>query len=94
MMETIVAGIIVLVVTALAAFGIGRVKGKAKGEKVAEQAHKETQAAKREAAGERAKAEAAQQRREIDDEVQALPAESAGDELSAADRLRRDWSRD
>lgn len=93
-METIGAIVLVLVTVALAAFGIGRTKGKAKGERIAEQAQQEVNTAKREAAGERVKSEAAQVRREIDHEVQELPPESAGDVRSAADRLRDDWSRD
>lgn len=86
-METLIAAAVVLVTVALAAFGVGRSRGKASGDKAAE-------VARREAAGERTKAQAAQDRRRIEDEVRQLPAESGGDELSAPDRLRRDWSRD
>lgn len=87
MMEAVIAAIITLAVVAAAAFGIGRTKGKAAGDRKAE-------GAVREAAGERAKAEAAHDRRRVEDEVRQLPAESRGDDLSAVDRLRRDWSRD
>lgn len=87
-MEMVGAAIVVLVTVALAAFGIGRTRGTAAGDRKATEAT-------REAAGERAKAQAAQDRREVEREVQQLPANSDGDgQLSAADRLRRDWSRD
>lgn len=86
-MEALVAGIVTLLAVALAAFGIGRTRGKAAGDRKASEATREAQ-------GERAKAEAAQERARIEDEVRQLPAESDGDRLSAVDRLRRDWSRD
>lgn len=86
-METLIAAVVVLVSVALAAFGIGRTRGKAAGDRKATEAT-------REAAGEREKAQAAQDRREVEREVQQMPANSDGDRLSAADRLRRDWSRD
>lgn len=93
-MEAIAAGIIAIVAIALAAFGIGRAKGKAKGEQIAERANQDVQTARREAAGERVKSSAAQDRRRIEDEIESLPTTSDGDELSAVERLRRDWSRD
>ena len=86
-MEALVAGIVTLLAVALAAFGIGRTRGKAAGERLAEQAGREAQ-------DQRVKAEAARERARIDDEIRQLPADSDGDRLSAADRLRRDWSRD
>lgn len=86
-MEWLVGAFIALVAVAMAAFSSGRARGKAAGEKVAQEA-------KREAAGERTKAEAADSRRRVEDEIRELPASSDGERLSAADRLRRDWSRD
>lgn len=87
MTEWLVGAFIVLVTVAMAAFSSGRSRGKAAGERKADEAQ-------REAAGERTKTEAAADRRRVEDEVRELPARSDGDQLSAADRLRRDWSRD
>ena len=86
-MEMVGAAIVVLVAVAMAAFGVGRSKGKAAGDRKAGEATRDAQ-------GQRTKAEAAQQRTRIEDEVRQLPPESGGDRLSASDRLRRDWSRD
>lgn len=93
-METLLAALIAIAAVVLAAFGIGRAKGKQAGAKEAVGERQKAQAAQRQAAGERVKAEAAQQRQEVQREVEQLPAESGDGVRSAADRLRDEWSRD
>ena len=93
-MEALIAGVVVIVVSLLAGFGVGRVKGRQLGDKVAEAERRNREVAEIRAAGERMKAEAAQMRKEVDREVESLPAESDGKRLSSRDRLRLDWTRD
>lgn len=86
-MEGAIALLVALIAIAAAAFGIGRSKGKA-----SQQQHVET--ARRDAAVAQERIEAAETRREVDREIEQMPAESGPAGQSAADRLRERWSRD
>lgn len=86
-MEAAIALLVALIAIATAAFGIGRSKGKASQKK-------QVQAARRDAAVAQERIEAVETRREVEREIEQMPAESGPAGQSAADRLREQWSRD
>jgi hypothetical protein len=86
-MEGAIALLVVLLGAVAVAFGYGRAKGKASQQK-------QVETARREAAVAQERIEAAEVRREVDREIEQMPAESGPAGQSAADRLRERWSRD